>query len=244
MGTQKLPNITSISIRQPPTHEKAARATFFPYGKSDPEQLCFPTVEMQIYPQNTMKNTQFDDRFRYLLDPFRGAVLGSVCCLCKGQLSAWDPGAAAEEAAWATNPEDISLYPLGSFNQTHIYFVLSLEICWTTHVMLVITADSHNNTNHNSNIAGEGGRKPLSLFGDISLNAVILAPWTIFGIYNGHRQIYKFKYRIFCIGWTPGHRPQMLKNINTCDFVFFVAPDTLFMVLFSHTVNWPEIESL
>jgi hypothetical protein len=52
--------------------------------------------------------------------------------------------------------------------------------------MLVITADSHNNTNNNNNIAGEGGRKPLSLFGEIYLNAVILAPWTIFGIYTGH----------------------------------------------------------
>ena len=88
MGTQRLPNITSMSIRRPPAHEKAARATFFPYGKSDPEQRFFPTVQMQIYPQNTMKNTKFDDRFRYLLEPFRGAVLGSVCCLCKGQLSA------------------------------------------------------------------------------------------------------------------------------------------------------------
>jgi hypothetical protein len=88
MGTQKLPNITSISIRRPPTHEQAARATFFPYGFGDPEQLFSPTVRMHMYPQNTMKNIKFDDSFRYLLDPFRGAVLGSVCCLCKGQLSA------------------------------------------------------------------------------------------------------------------------------------------------------------
>ena len=190
---------------------------------------------MHMYLQNTMKNIKFYDRFRYLLDPFRGAVLGSVCCLCKGQLSAWGPRAAAEEAAWTTNPKDISLYPVGSFKQTHIYFVLSLEIRWTTHVMLVITADTHNNTNHNNNIAGEGGRKPLSLFGDISLNEVILAPWTILGLYSRHWQIYRFKYQIFCIGWTPGHRPQMLKNINTCDLVFFVAPDTLFMgVIFQY----------
>ena len=88
MGTQRLPNITSMSIRRPPAHEKAARATFFPYGAGGPEQL-FPYGENRFFlKKETMFWPDLATGFGYVLDPFWGAVLGTVCrlwvwmCVC------------------------------------------------------------------------------------------------------------------------------------------------------------------
>ena len=85
MGTPRLPNMTSISIRRPPTHEKAARATFFPYGFGGPEQLFSRTARIHIYPQNTTTNTRFGDRFCVLFGPILGYCFGqglSSVCVC------------------------------------------------------------------------------------------------------------------------------------------------------------------
>ena len=65
MGTQRLPNITSMSIRRPPAHEKAARATFFPYGAGGPEQL-FPYGENRFF----MKIQCFGQIWRPVLGTF------------------------------------------------------------------------------------------------------------------------------------------------------------------------------
>ena len=80
MGTQRLPNITSMSIRRPPAHEKAARATFFPYGAGGPEQL-FSLRWKSIFLKNNRFWADLATGFGYVLDPFWGAVLGTVCRL-------------------------------------------------------------------------------------------------------------------------------------------------------------------
>ena len=82
MGTQRLPNITSISIERPPTHEKAARATFFPYGAGRPEQLFSCTGEINFSWKNTMILADLAIGFRCFLDQIWAAVLGKVCRPC------------------------------------------------------------------------------------------------------------------------------------------------------------------
>ena len=87
MGTQRLPNITSMSIRRPPAHEKAARATVFSLRCWRPRATFFPTVKIDFH-ENTMFWADLATGFGYVLDPFWGAVLGTVCrlwvwmCVC------------------------------------------------------------------------------------------------------------------------------------------------------------------
>ncbi len=76
MGTRRLPNITSISIGRSPTHEKAARATFFPYGGGAPEQLFSPTVEINFSYKKTLFWIDLATGFGYFLETFGAAVLG------------------------------------------------------------------------------------------------------------------------------------------------------------------------
>ena len=78
MGTQRLPNITSMSIRRPPAHEKDARATFFPYGGGAPEQLFSPTVENNFPMKNNIVLVRFCERFWALFGPILG------CCFVPG----------------------------------------------------------------------------------------------------------------------------------------------------------------
>ena len=85
LGDTKVTNITSISIKGPPTHEQAARATF-PYGTSDPEQL-FPYGPNAYLRIKCNEDTGFDDRFLLLVGPISGCCFGqglsSVCgCAC------------------------------------------------------------------------------------------------------------------------------------------------------------------
>ena len=88
MGTRRLSNITSMSIKRPPAHEKAARATFFPYGGGAPEQLFSPTVEINFPTKKTLFWIDLATGFGYFLDTFGAAVLGKVCrlwvwmCVC------------------------------------------------------------------------------------------------------------------------------------------------------------------
>ena len=75
MGTQRLPNITSMSIRRPPAHEKAARATFFPYGAGGPEQL-FSLRWRSIFHEKYNVLVRFGDRFCVLVGPILGCCFG------------------------------------------------------------------------------------------------------------------------------------------------------------------------
>ena len=75
MGTQRLPNITSMSIRRPPAHEKAARATFFPYGAGGPEQL-FPYGGNRFFFRKYNVLGRFGDRFWVLFGPILGCCFG------------------------------------------------------------------------------------------------------------------------------------------------------------------------
>ena len=83
MGTQRLPNITSMSIRRPPAHEKDARATFFPYGAGAPEQLFSPTGKINFSYEKTNVLDRFGDRFWVLFGHIWGCCLARfVVCGC------------------------------------------------------------------------------------------------------------------------------------------------------------------
>jgi hypothetical protein len=88
VGTQRLPNITSMSIRRLPAHEKATRATFFPYGAGGPEQLFSVRWKSIFLKTNPLFWSDLATGFGYLLDKFWAAVLDKVCrlwvwmCVC------------------------------------------------------------------------------------------------------------------------------------------------------------------